>query len=57
MPPTGYCTARIPQKEQKSMKTIGMISTMVFLLLAAAGTVLFIRSIPDIRRYLRMREM
>jgi hypothetical protein len=34
-----------------------MVSTMAFGLIVAFGAVLFIRSIPDIRRYLKMREM
>lgn len=39
------------------MRTIGFISTVLFAGIAAGGTLLFIRSIPEIRRYLKIRDM
>ncbi|MDQ1714667.1 MAG: hypothetical protein QOG52_1744 [Frankiaceae bacterium] len=39
------------------MRTVGIITTFVVGLLAAAGLVVGARSLPDIKRYLRMRSM
>ena len=39
------------------MRTIGVLSTMVSLLFAAVGVALFVRSLPDLRRYLQIRSM
>jgi len=39
------------------MKTIGIITTGLVGLVAALGVLVGIRSVPDIRRYLRMRAM
>jgi hypothetical protein len=39
------------------MKTIGIITTGLVGLVAALGVLVGIRSVPDVRRYLRMRAM
>jgi hypothetical protein len=39
------------------MRIIGIITTTVVALLALVGVALGIRSVPDIKRYLRMRSM
>jgi hypothetical protein len=39
------------------MKTIGMITTVVGAAVTAAIVAIGIRSLPDIKRYLKMREM
>jgi Ca2+/Na+ antiporter len=39
------------------MKTIGMLATVVGMVTIAAGTLIFVRSIPEIRRYLKIRNM
>jgi hypothetical protein len=39
------------------MRTIGIITTGVIGLGAALGAVLGVRSVPDVKRYLRMRAM
>ncbi|MCU1677640.1 MAG: hypothetical protein JWM93_2398 [Frankiales bacterium] len=39
------------------MRTVGIITTAVVGALAVVGVVVGVRSVPDIRRYLRMRSM
>ncbi len=39
------------------MRTVGIITTGVAGLLAVLGLVVGIRSVPDVRRYARMRSM
>ena len=39
------------------MKTIGMIATGVTTAVAALAVVVGVRSIPDIKRYLKIRSM
>jgi hypothetical protein len=39
------------------MKTIGMLATVTFGIIAALGVALFIRSIPEIRRYMKISSM
>ena len=39
------------------MKVIGEIATVAAALLVALGVVVGVRSIPDIQRYLKMRQM
>ena len=39
------------------MRIIGIITTAVVGLTALGGAILGVRSIPDVRRYLRMRSM
>jgi hypothetical protein len=39
------------------MKTLGIITTCVAAATAATAVVVAVTSIPDIRRYLRMRSM
>ena len=39
------------------MRTIGMLASIVGLIFLAFGMVLFVRSIPEIRRYLNIRNM
>ncbi|GAP56177.1 DUF6893 family small protein [Arthrobacter sp. 92] len=39
------------------MKGIGIFTVMLLIACGAAATVIGIRSIPDIKRYLRMRRM
>ena len=39
------------------MRTIGKLTTVVLLAAAAGAVVVGVRSIPDIKRYKRIREM
>lgn len=39
------------------MRTIGRLTTMACLAAAALAAVVGVKSIPDIKRYLRIREM
>lgn len=39
------------------MRTIGIITTCFLALVALFGLVVGIRSVPDVKRYLRMRAM
>ncbi len=39
------------------MKAVGIITTLVAGALAVAGVVVGVRSVPDIKRYLRIRAM
>ena len=39
------------------MRTVGLFTTVVGAAVAAVVVVVGIRSVPDIRRYLRMRQM
>lgn len=39
------------------MRTTGIVTTGIVGLLALVGVVLGIRSVPDVKRYLRMRSM
>jgi hypothetical protein len=39
------------------MRTVGIIATGVVVLAAVLGIAVGIRSVPDLRRYLRMRSM
>ena len=39
------------------MEAIGKVTTWVLLAAAAGATVVGVRSIPDVRRYLKMRSM
>lgn len=39
------------------MRTLGVISTVVIITATAGAIVLAVRSIPDVRRYLKIRQM
>lgn len=39
------------------MRTLGMLTTGLVVLVALFGVVIGIRSVPDVRRYLRIRSM
>lgn len=39
------------------MRTVGVVTTVVVVAAMAGGAVVVVRSIPDIKRYLRMRQM
>lgn len=39
------------------METVGVIATAVVAVLAAVGLYLGVRSVPDLRRYLKIRQM
>ncbi|WP_373861379.1 DUF6893 family small protein [Nocardia grenadensis] len=39
------------------MQTVGVVSTAVVAVLAAAAVYLGVRSVPDLRRYLKIRHM
>lgn len=39
------------------MRTVGLVTAVVAAVVAMGAGVLGIRSIPDIKRYLRMRQM
>lgn len=39
------------------MRTIGRLTTLAVLAAVAVGAVVGVRSIPDIQRYLRIRQM
>lgn len=51
-------TARDKARERKpEMEQIGWAATIVVAALAVAAVVVGVRSVPDIKRYLRMRRM
>jgi hypothetical protein len=39
------------------MKIIGMLSTVLGAVVLAGGALLFVRSLPELRRYLKVRNM
>ncbi len=39
------------------MRTVGMLTTLVGAVVAAVAVVVGIRSVPDVKRYLKMRSM
>jgi len=39
------------------VKAIGVVTTVVATAVAVCATVLFVQSLPDIRRYLKIRSM
>jgi len=39
------------------MRTVGFVATAMFALLVVGGLAVFLRSLPDIARYLRLRRM
>ncbi len=39
------------------MEVVGWIATIIVALVVLAGVVIGVRSIPDIQRYLRIRQM
>jgi hypothetical protein len=39
------------------MRVIGIITTVLIVVIAVCAAVLAVRSIPDIRRYLKIRSM
>ncbi len=39
------------------MKTVGMISTALFALIAAAAVAMIVASLPEIKRYIKMEMM
>lgn len=39
------------------MKTVGLLTTIVVAVSAAGAAVVGIRSIPDVKRYLKIRQM
>jgi hypothetical protein len=39
------------------MKAMGLLATLVGVMVIAGGAVLFVRSIPEIRRYIKIRNM
>jgi len=39
------------------MRIVGFVATAIFVLLLLGGLAVFIRSIPDLARYLRLRKM
>lgn len=39
------------------MKAIGKLATLVLMMAAAGAAVIGVRSLPDIKRYLKMRDM
>ncbi len=39
------------------MRTIGMLTTVAVMAVAAGAVAVGIRSVPDIKRYLKMRQM
>jgi ascorbate-specific PTS system EIIC-type component UlaA len=38
-------------------RTVGILATIVGVLIMAAGAVLFVRSLPEVGRYLKIRSM
>jgi hypothetical protein len=49
---------RGPAEEQKEiMRTLGYVTTIVMAAAAAALGVLAVKSLPDVRRYLKWRKM
>jgi len=39
------------------MRAVGILTTLVVGVIAAAAVVIGIRSVPDVKRYLKMRQM
>ena len=39
------------------MRTVGMLTTIVGAAITAVAVVVGIRSVPDVKRYLKMRQM
>jgi hypothetical protein len=39
------------------MRAVGMLTTVIGVAVAAVAVVVGVRSVPDIKRYLRMRQM
>ncbi|WP_425394543.1 DUF6893 family small protein [Aldersonia kunmingensis] len=39
------------------MQTVGLVATAIGALVVAVGVVIGVRSIPDVRRYLKIRQM
>lgn len=39
------------------MRTVGVVATIVTSVLIALAALIFVRTIPDIKRYLEMRRM
>lgn len=39
------------------MRTVGIVTTVIVVAAMAGGAVVVVRSIPDIKRYLRIRQM
>ena len=39
------------------MRTVGLLTTIVGAAIAAVAAIVGVRSIPDIKRYLKMRQM
>jgi hypothetical protein len=39
------------------MRAVGMLTTVIGVAVAAVAVVVGVRSLPDIKRYLRMRQM
>ncbi|MGI8899365.1 MAG: DUF6893 family small protein [Nocardioides sp.] len=39
------------------MRIVGIVTTVIAAVIALGGVVVGIRSIPDVRRYLKIREM
>ncbi|CAN5206373.1 hypothetical protein BH18ACT9_BH18ACT9_21310 [soil metagenome] len=39
------------------MKLVGMMTTVIGAVLAAIAVIVGIRSVPDVKRYLKMRQM
>ena len=39
------------------MKLIGLLSTLVGMIVLAAGAALLVRSLPELRRYMKIRNM
>lgn len=39
------------------MRTVGLLTTIVGAVIAAVAAIVGVRSIPDIKRYLKMRQM
>lgn len=49
--------ALTPEREESPMRTVGIITTVVLCAVALVAVVVAVVSIPDIKRYLRIRQM
>lgn len=56
-PPTGGIGGPRQRKGRPIMATVGAIATAIVAVVAAIGVYIGVRSVPDMRRYLRMRRM
>ncbi|MFR9750365.1 DUF6893 family small protein [Nocardia sp. 004] len=56
--PKNWSRWKVPNRERKpAVEIVGVIATTFVVVLVAMGLYLGLRSVPDLRRYLRIRRM